>query len=576
MKISVIALDYDGTIATGNVLDPSVREAIAAARTRGLTVLLVTGRILSELRRVAGDLHFVDGVVAENGAIVQFPDTGHTSRTALPVPPALLVALAGRGIRYHAGECLVDADANDASDILRVIRELELPHVLLFNRSRVMVLSQGVSKATGVHTALDMLRLSPRNMVAVGDAENDHELLRLAEVGAAVEWGSASLRDAADACVAGDGPPAVADYIHRLAASMTMPAAKARRRLMLGYTEDGREFSLAIRGRNVLISGDAKSGKSWLAGLLCEQLILHGYCVCVIDPEGDYRSLEALPGVTTLGGDDPPPTPRELLRALRYPDRSVVIDLSRVRHEVKIDYIRSVLPALNVMRRRTGLPHRIVVDEAHYFLHDATASHLLDLETNGYTFVTYCASRLPPELIAGTEVMIVTCESNPAEVEALRKRCGTCEQVPASAWNIVCRLPVGQAVALPITEESGGALRLFTLGQRLTSHVRHRQKYVDVPVTEGRAFAFAGNGHAPSRARTLRQFVAVLEATTSKAADGYLRRGDFSRWIGDVFGDHALAQELRIQEERYARGDNRDTLPEIVGAIRSRYDLTNE
>jgi hypothetical protein len=135
---------------------------------------------------------------------------------------------------------------------------------------------------------------------------------------------------------------------------------------------------------------------------------------------------------------------------------------------------------------------------------------------------------------------------------------------------------VGQAVALPITEESGGALRLFTLGQRLTSHVRHRQKYVDVPVTEGRAFAFAGNGHAPSRARTLRQFVAVLEATTSKAADGYLRRGDFSRWIGDVFGDHALAQELRIQEERYARGDNRDTLPEIVGAIRSRYDLTNE
>ena len=54
------------------------------------------------------------------------------------------------------------------------------------------------------------------------------------------------------------------------------------------------------------LTGDAKSGKSWVAGLLCEQLILHGYCVCAIDPEGDYSSLEGLPGVTVLGREDIP------------------------------------------------------------------------------------------------------------------------------------------------------------------------------------------------------------------------------------------------------------------------------
>ena len=64
MKLSAFALDYDGTIAQGDRLDPAVREAIADARTVGVTVLLVTGRILEELQRVAGDLHFVDGVVA--------------------------------------------------------------------------------------------------------------------------------------------------------------------------------------------------------------------------------------------------------------------------------------------------------------------------------------------------------------------------------------------------------------------------------------------------------------------------------------------------------------------------------
>src|SRR5688572_28212455 len=82
MKLSVLALDYDGTIARDDRIDPAVRDAIADARTRGIIVLLVTGRILAELQRVAGDLHFVDGVIAENGAVVHFPDSGHTTLLA--------------------------------------------------------------------------------------------------------------------------------------------------------------------------------------------------------------------------------------------------------------------------------------------------------------------------------------------------------------------------------------------------------------------------------------------------------------------------------------------------------------
>jgi hypothetical protein len=314
-----------------------------------------------------------------------------------------------------------------------------------------------------------------------------------------------------------------------------------------------------------------------VAGLLCEQLILHGYCLCVIDPEGDYRALEALPGVTVLGGEDPPPAPRDLLRALRYPDRSVVIDLSHRPQDEKIEYIRAVLPALNEIRHRTGLPHRILVDEAHYFLQDAGARHLLDLERNGYTVVTYWASRLPKELLSATEVMIVTSESNPAEVEALRQWCSKCDKVDRSRWALLGQLRLAQAVALPITEEAGGDLRVFTIAPRLTPHVRHREKYVDVPVTEHRAFFFAGNGQPSGKhARTLRQFVSILEHAPVAFLEGYLRRGDFSRWIGDVFGDYPLAAELRALEERHRAGASADTVPEIVAAIRGRYDLVRD
>jgi hydroxymethylpyrimidine pyrophosphatase-like HAD family hydrolase len=577
MKLSVLALDYDGTIAQSDRVPPSVLAAIADARRRNVTVILVTGRILDDLRRVAGDLRFVDGVVAENGALVHFPGTGHTSVLAPLIPRAFVARLEQLAIPFRAGQCLVDTDASSAHRLLDVIRDLELPMVLVFNRSRVMALAQGISKATGLGTALDILRATPRNTVAIGDAENDYELLRLAEVGAAVEWGSRSLQAAADLVITGNGPDAVGDFIRRVAATGRLPIpARARRRLLIGHTGDGQEFSLAVRGRNVLVVGESNSGKSWLAGLICERLILHGYSLCVIDPEGDYRTLDALPGVAVLGGEDGPPPPRALLHALRHPDRSIIIDLSSLEHDTKFEYIRSVLPALNVMRRRTGTPHRIVLDEGHYFLHDAVERGLLDLDFNGYTVVTYWPSQLPPALVAATEVILVTRESNPEEIDALKKHCPTCRDLTPSAWEILPRLRIEQAAALPVTEEAGTELRMFTIGERLTPHVRHRQKYVDVPVSDSRAFVFGSGQRLIARARTLRDFVAAVETLDATQVAGYLRRGDFSRWIGDVFGDHALALELQRFERWQEKKESGEALDQIVAAIRSRYDLTAE
>ena len=577
MKLFALALDYDGTIAANDRLDPQVREAIATARTRNIAVILVTGRILDELHRVAGDLHFVDAVIAENGALLHFPDSDHTTHLAPPVPDAFVEELQRQGLPARIGHSLVDADAALGPQLLQIIRRLELPLVLVFNKSRVMITPQGISKATGLHAALDTLRLSARNTLAIGDAENDHELLRFAEVGVAVPWGSESLRAMADVVLRGTDTAAVADYVRKLAAMGELPlGSQPRRRLLLGHTEDGGEFWLGARGRNVLIAGDTKSGKSWVAGLLVEQLILLGYSVCVIDPEGDYRSLEALPGVAILGGDDPPPNPRQLARALRYPDRSAVIDLSRLPQDEKATYIRSVLPALNVMRQRLGLPHRIVIDEAHYFLHEPGGKALLDLDRQGYTVITYCASGLPQPLLDNTEVIIVTCESNRAEIDALRRRCHIIGDTDRAEWDALSRLRPGQAAVLPRTAESGGHVRLFTVARRLTPHVRHRQKYVDVPVSDPRAFVFDAGPASTRRARTLREFVRHIEQTPWPQLEGHVQRGDFSRWIKDVFGDYALAADLRFIEAHHRRAPAGESGAEIADAVRGRYELLDE
>src|SRR5438105_2062845 len=103
MKLSAIALDYDGTIAEHGALDAEVRHAIDMARDRNIAVVLVTGRILADLQRVAGDLRFVDAIVAENGAVVALPQQGRQFALTPARHEGFPPELAARAIKAEAG-----------------------------------------------------------------------------------------------------------------------------------------------------------------------------------------------------------------------------------------------------------------------------------------------------------------------------------------------------------------------------------------------------------------------------------------------------------------------------------------
>lgn len=569
MKLRVLALDYDGTIAREGTLSPDVRSAIAEARALGVVVLIVTGRILSELRRVAGDLKFVDAVVAENGAVLEFPDAQTRILGQLP-PRGFFDELRRRGVAITAGQCIIEADASTAPTILAAIRELQLPLAILFNRSRLMVLPQAVSKGTGLQSALRILRLSRHNAIGIGDAENDHDLLAQCELAAAVDWGSPALQDAADQVVNGDGPSAVAAYIRRAIARTRLPAAKmGRHPLTLGTDHDGRAVTTDVSGANALIVGDSQSGKSWITGLVCEQLIIQEYSLCVIDPEGDYGGLEALPGVLVLTAAGRPPELAEVALAIRHFDLSVVVDLSRVHLEEKIAYLKSLLPMLASIRRETGLPHRIVVDEAHYFLREPNIKQLLDLELGAYTIVTYRPSDLHPDLRAAIDVVIAKRLTQIEEVEALQ----------AILENVLVGIHDTAILGKLATEEgavarrgSDGQLRPFRLLPRLTAHVRHREKYFDFSVDSGQEFVFTDNGQPiGSPARSLRQMSALIQGRSASAIGDHASRGDFSRWISNVFHDYRLASEVRKIEQQYRLHHLEDVRRAIATLIMDEY-----
>ena len=66
-------------------------------------------------------------------------------------------------------------------------------------------------------------------------------------------------------------------------------------------------------------------------------------------------------------------------------------------------------------------------------------------------------------------------------------------------------------------------------------------------ITKAIGFVFTDQARPVSLpARTLEQFVTGVELLPIATIDGHAKRGDFSRWIGEVFGDQPLA----VQSDR--------------------------
>ena len=177
MRYAAFATDYDGTLArAGRVCDSSV-EALRRLSRTGRRLLLVTGRRLDDLRSVFGALDLFDALVVENGAVVHEPATGATRLLAAPPPPEFVAELERRGVTPLAvGDAIVATWHPNEQIALEVIRELGLELQVIFNKGAVMVLPAGVNKASGLVHALDALRLSAHNLVAIGDAGTDAEI----------------------------------------------------------------------------------------------------------------------------------------------------------------------------------------------------------------------------------------------------------------------------------------------------------------------------------------------------------------------------------------------------------------
>jgi hydroxymethylpyrimidine pyrophosphatase-like HAD family hydrolase len=571
-----VAVDFDGTLAEDGRVAADTLAALRHVRARRVTVILVTGRILDELYGVFPDVdNHVDAVVAENGAVVSTPRGQR--RLAAPVDPAVGEALTAKRVAWRAGQVLVGCSGADEAAVLKVVRGLGLDCQLVRNRGELMVLPAGITKGSGLFEALGDLGLSHHNTLGVGDAENDHSLLETCELGVAVANAVDAVRAHADVVLAEPNGGGVTQLLRSGLLTGEEHVHPRRWQLVLGIDGNGQPVQLPASQINVVVAGGTGEGKSYLAGLIAEQLVGLGYSLFVFDPEGDHVGLGQLRGVLvvdahreTIAG--------EVVQLLRHRYATVVLDLSGLDPGAQARYVERLPVEIEAQRRVTGLPQWVVLDEAHGPLgRNGIGADVFDPAAKGYLLVTWRPEELSTDVVAGLDAVIALGSPHPA-ASLIDLTAAVADLPRGEVARLLCG-PSRRAV-LAWRGHPRRAAR-FTLGQRATSHFRHNHKYGTTGVDVTRRFYFRTVPDTPTGAVAAN--LAELEAELARCDRGVLRhhcpKHDFSRWIGGVFHDHTLAQQVAAAEEELSASSPAAVVEEtrvgLVAALQQRRPRQN-
>lgn len=596
MRFHALAADYDGTLAHHGQIDDDTWSALRRLRESGRKLVMVTGRQLEDLLAIVPHPDLFDRIVAENGALIYDPATRDLRPTSdVEVPARFVEALRRQGVDPIAvGHTIVATWEPHEAAVLRTIRDQGLELQVIFNKGAVMVLPTGVNKATGLAAALYELGLSSHNVVAVGDAENDHALLQSCECGAAVANALSSLKDRADIVLSAGHGAGVRELIDRMIADdlASLSPSLARHQLLLGKAVSAAPTTSAAPAPaataaaapaaaappvpstsvtidpyegNVLICGTSGSGKSTITNGLLERLCKRGYQYAIIDPEGDYVADEH---AVVLGAPKRAPLVAEILDVLKSPDDNVVANLLGIAIEHRPEFFAQVLPGLSDLRTRTGRPHWLVVDEAHHLLPSGWEPAAdLPPRPHGTIYVTVHPEHVARAIIATINTVIAVGE---APARTLRDLCQLRDLPPPPVLPDEPKLPPGQALYWRVGAPEA---LVVEIEPTKTERTRHSRKYMEGNLGKDRAFYFRGPRRKLNlKAHNLQLFLLIADGVDDATWMFHLRRGDYSTWLRSQVKDDGLADDVDRIERDYALAAA-DSRAAVRTAVEQRYTM---
>jgi Cof subfamily protein (haloacid dehalogenase superfamily) len=259
--IRLIATDIDGTLLNNrHELSPRNEQALRQAMKQGIQVVLATGKTFYSAQAIVKQLELTTPGVYVQGLVICGPDGEVLHSQTLPAEAAAqLVQLTEAEhiavVGYDRSRLLMP-EYNRFSDILVEFHEprpeivgplSQVVGSVVFNKMIVMadpaempglkvkvaahidgladivlsspflleIMPKGMSKGVGLAWLLDYLKVSPDEMLALGDADNDIEMLRMAATGVAMGNAMPQVKQAADVIVATNDADGVAEAVER-------------------------------------------------------------------------------------------------------------------------------------------------------------------------------------------------------------------------------------------------------------------------------------------------------------------------------------------------------------------------
>jgi len=559
MHFLALAVDYDGTIAENGSVPPQVCASLTTLKNSGRKLLLVTGRELQALKHHFPHLDLFDLVVAENGALLYDPVTDTEELIAEPASMDLVSRLRGKGVSpLSVGRSVIATWHPWEEAVINSIRELGLELQMTFNKDAIMVLPPGVNKASGLAAALRTLGICELNVVGVGDAENDHSFLSICGCSAAVSNAIDSIKASADVCLSLDHGRGVCELVDMLLEKDATLVPIERIGLELGQTLDAHKVWMPAESV-LLVIGNSGSGKSSYVTWLTERMVQAHQGFCIIDPEGDYLTLE---DAVTVGGLTVPPTTEESVHHLLQAQLNVVVSALALDPPARIQLFGEMLPFIQDLRRVSGRPYWLIVDEAHYMLPHCAVWPPGFLGNMGAIIVAVDFDQVCPAVLEGVNVLVTLGSTARELVEQFAKRIQRrCPDFPE-------RSPGPEYACLWDLRNDKEVVLLNQL-RPTQKHHRHSGKYVAGDVGAWHAFRFSTLCQSASN---LTEFLSLSTRLEDTALRGYMNAGDFSKWFREIIRDDVLANKTH-QVETDATLAPKEALTQISHLVHSRYHL---
>jgi len=203
-KLKAVVTDVDATITDSKrKLDLGSVKAIRDLGVKGIPTILASGNAYPVVLYLAKFIGTGAPVVAENGGIVAWESKGIKKVLGSREAPRIFAERIEKQfpIRYLPSDAWRESEVvierNIDFNMLSALAEKE-GLKLEDTKFAYHIAQPHVRKFGGVKEALELMELTPRDVLAVGDSQNDMEMMKFCRQGAAVANATREVLDIAD------------------------------------------------------------------------------------------------------------------------------------------------------------------------------------------------------------------------------------------------------------------------------------------------------------------------------------------------------------------------------------------